>query len=137
MADVFKFFKNNLRSSYLGVDIGTTSIKVVEVERGGKFPRVINYGFLESGGRRCLWAAGLGLTGMILSKETFGISLAALVPPLAYFYRDKIKPAARAQSREEGAPDQAQSPASAAPAPAAPASAPQTAAAASSPEPKG
>ncbi|MEK7507927.1 MAG: type IV pilus assembly protein PilM [Patescibacteria group bacterium] len=52
MADIFKFFKNNLslNSSYLGVDIGTTSIKVVEVERGGKLPRVINYGFLESGG---------------------------------------------------------------------------------------
>ncbi len=50
MADVFKFFKSNLGSSYLGVDIGTTSIKVIEVERGGRLPRVINYGFLESGG---------------------------------------------------------------------------------------
>src|SRR3989344_3822717 len=50
MADIFKFFKNSGNSSCLGVDIGTTSIKVVEVERSGKLPRVINYGFLESGG---------------------------------------------------------------------------------------
>src|SRR3989344_4697353 len=50
MADVFKFFKKNSSDSYLGVDIGTTSIKVVEVRRGEKLPRVVNYGFLESGG---------------------------------------------------------------------------------------
>jgi len=36
-------------SSYLGVDIGTTSIKVVEV-KGGKRPKVVNYGLLESSG---------------------------------------------------------------------------------------
>ncbi len=49
MADIFKFFKNN-STACLGVDIGTTSIKVAEVQRGGRIPRVINYGFLESGG---------------------------------------------------------------------------------------
>ena len=50
MVDLFKFFKKNSSDSYLGVDIGTTSIKVVEVRRGEKLPRVVNYGFLESGG---------------------------------------------------------------------------------------
>jgi type IV pilus assembly protein PilM len=35
-------------SAYLGVDIGTTSIKVAEVRGGDQRPRVTNYGILES-----------------------------------------------------------------------------------------
>src|SRR6266568_593984 len=34
--------------SYLGVDIGTTSIKAIEVKPGKQLPAIINYGFLES-----------------------------------------------------------------------------------------
>lgn len=45
---IFKFFKQSVFPSYLGVDIGTTSIKVVEVKPGKQLPEVINYGFLES-----------------------------------------------------------------------------------------
>jgi type IV pilus assembly protein PilM len=37
-------------SGYLGIDIGTTSIKVVEVRQGKKRPQVTNYGLLESSG---------------------------------------------------------------------------------------
>ncbi len=36
--------------SYLGVDIGTTSIKAIEVKPGKQLPAIINYGFLESSG---------------------------------------------------------------------------------------
>jgi type IV pilus assembly protein PilM len=43
-------FNRFLTSSYLAVDIGTTSIKAVELARGEKAPRVINYGILESSG---------------------------------------------------------------------------------------
>jgi type IV pilus assembly protein PilM len=46
----FKFFKQSVFPSYLGVDIGTTSIKVVEVKQGKQLPEVVNYGFLESSG---------------------------------------------------------------------------------------
>ncbi len=35
-------------ANYLGVDIGTTSIKVVEVRGGKQRPQVVNYGLLES-----------------------------------------------------------------------------------------
>lgn len=35
-------------ANYLGVDIGTTSIKVVEVKNGKQRPQVVNYGLLES-----------------------------------------------------------------------------------------
>ncbi len=34
--------------TYLGIDIGTTSIKVVEMERGVTKPSLLNYGYLES-----------------------------------------------------------------------------------------
>ena len=37
-----------MASAYLGVDIGTTSIKAVEVRGGKDRPRVTNYGILES-----------------------------------------------------------------------------------------
>lgn len=47
---MLNFFKNGLSSSYLAVDIGTTSIKAMEIAGGGKAPRVVNYGFLESSG---------------------------------------------------------------------------------------
>lgn len=40
--------KQTIAPSYLGVDIGTTSIKVVEVEQGKEMPRITNYAFLES-----------------------------------------------------------------------------------------
>lgn len=50
MASIFKFFKQSVFPSYLGVDIGTTSIKIVEVRQGKQLPEVVNYGFLESSG---------------------------------------------------------------------------------------
>ncbi len=43
------FFKKLLSSSsVLGVDIGTTSIKVVELKKTGEAPELVNYGLLET-----------------------------------------------------------------------------------------
>ncbi|MBS3903268.1 MAG: type IV pilus assembly protein PilM [Anaplasmataceae bacterium] len=39
--------RQSLFPTYLGVDIGTTSIKVVEVKQGKQLPQVVNYGFSE------------------------------------------------------------------------------------------
>jgi len=50
MINPFKFFRQKIFSSYLGVDIGTTSIKVVEVRGGKQLPEVVNYGLLQSSG---------------------------------------------------------------------------------------
>ena len=50
MARPFSFFSKSTPSACLGIDIGTTSIKAVEVRRGDKAPRVTNYGMLESSG---------------------------------------------------------------------------------------
>lgn len=50
MLRAFNFLKQTVSPSYLGVDIGTTSIKMVEVGRGEKLPRLLNYGILESQG---------------------------------------------------------------------------------------
>ena len=45
------FFKSWFgEKTYLGVDIGTTSIKIAEVAFGGKTPRIVNYALLESRG---------------------------------------------------------------------------------------
>lgn len=48
--EIFKSFKQKIFPSYLGIDIGTTSIKAVEVKPGKELPEVINYGMLESSG---------------------------------------------------------------------------------------
>lgn len=50
MANIFKVLRKSIFPSYLGVDIGTTSIKVVEVKPGKELPEVVNYALLESSG---------------------------------------------------------------------------------------
>lgn len=50
MENPFNLFKRTVFPSYLGVDIGTTSIKVVEVKQGEHRPQIVNYGLLESSG---------------------------------------------------------------------------------------
>jgi type IV pilus assembly protein PilM len=42
------FLKQQISPSFLGVDIGTTSMKIVEVDQGKQLPRLTNYAFLES-----------------------------------------------------------------------------------------
>ncbi len=46
--DLFKFLKQQVSSSFLGVDIGTSSIKIVEVDRGDQKPRLLNYAIIEN-----------------------------------------------------------------------------------------
>ena len=48
MFNPFRAIKQQIAPSYLAVDIGTTSIKAVEVEQGKTVPRITNYGTLES-----------------------------------------------------------------------------------------
>jgi type IV pilus assembly protein PilM len=50
MDNPFNFFQRTVFPSYLGVDIGTTSIKVAEVRNGKDRPELVNYGILESSG---------------------------------------------------------------------------------------
>ncbi|TSC60583.1 MAG: Uncharacterized protein LiPW15_461 [Parcubacteria group bacterium LiPW_15] len=45
---LFDFFKSQGSTSYLGVDIGTTSIKIAELEKGKSAPRLLNYALLET-----------------------------------------------------------------------------------------
>lgn len=45
-----KALRQKVFPSYLGVDIGTTSIKVVEVKQGKTLPSIVNYGLLQSSG---------------------------------------------------------------------------------------
>jgi type IV pilus assembly protein PilM len=50
MQNPFNLFQQRLSGACLGVDIGTTSIKIVEVNGGKEKPAILNYGFLESSG---------------------------------------------------------------------------------------
>lgn len=46
--DIFKFLKQQVSSSFLGIDIGTSSIKIVEVGKGNQRPRLLNYAIIEN-----------------------------------------------------------------------------------------
>lgn len=48
--DYFSAIKQKLLPAYIGIDIGTTSMKVVEVKQGKQLPLVTNYGILELSG---------------------------------------------------------------------------------------
>ena len=50
MANPFASLRQKILPSYLGVDIGTTSIKLVEVKQGKKLPQIVNYAHLQSSG---------------------------------------------------------------------------------------
>ncbi len=50
MWNPIKLLQQKIFTSALGIDIGTTSIKAVEVTGGDPLPKIINYGFLESSG---------------------------------------------------------------------------------------
>ncbi len=100
---MFKFitetFSSLVGGSYLGVDIGTTSIKVVEVGIGVEKPVLRNYGILESYEHldrptAALQGSGLALvereTGELLKlvierMRTRARSVVATVPPFAVF----------------------------------------------------
>jgi len=45
----FSRFTRGTPQERLGIDIGTTSVKIVEARRGTKGPEVVNYGLLEAG----------------------------------------------------------------------------------------
>jgi type IV pilus assembly protein PilM len=55
----FRALKQQVVPRFLGVDIGTTSIKMVEVDQGERLPRLLNYAVLES--RGSLGTANLAL----------------------------------------------------------------------------
>ncbi len=48
MTNPFNFLKRTIIPDFLGVDIGTTSLKIVEVDQGKQLPRLTNYAILES-----------------------------------------------------------------------------------------
>jgi type IV pilus assembly protein PilM len=51
MANPFSFFtslRQKISPRCLGVDIGTTSIKIVEADQGKQLPRILNYALLET-----------------------------------------------------------------------------------------
>jgi type IV pilus assembly protein PilM len=87
MNNPFSFLKSE---SYLGVDIGTTSIKMVEVQRGRKAPRLVNYGILESSGYLARANQALQTSGLKIFEEDAVALLKALVKSLGTSTKDVI-----------------------------------------------
>jgi type IV pilus assembly protein PilM len=78
------------KEAYLGVDIGTTSIKMVEVTAGKKAPRVVNYGILESSGYLSRANQALQTSGLKIFEEDAVTLLKALIKQLAPSTHDAI-----------------------------------------------
>ncbi|HUC31376.1 MAG TPA: type IV pilus assembly protein PilM [Candidatus Paceibacterota bacterium] len=78
------------KKSYLGVDIGTTSIKMVEVTAGKKAPRVVNYGILESSGYLARANQALQTSGLKIFEEDAVTLLKALVKELGSSTKDAV-----------------------------------------------
>ncbi len=79
MANPFSFIQKNIAPSYLGVDIGTTSIKMAEVKKGNKAPRIVNYGILESSGYLSRANQALQTSGLKIFESEIVELLKALV----------------------------------------------------------
>lgn len=76
--------------SYLGVDIGTTSIKMVEVAAGKKSPRVVNYGLLESSGYLTRANQALQTSGLKIFEADAVTLLKALIKELGTSTKEAI-----------------------------------------------
>ena len=87
MENPFSLFKSD---SYLGVDIGTTSIKMAEIQAGKRAPRVVNYGILESSGYLARANQALQTSGLKIFEEDAVALLKALVKELGTKTRDAI-----------------------------------------------
>lgn len=70
-------FQHN--DAYLGVDIGTTSIKMVEVKAGAKGPQIANYGILESSGYLSRANQALQTSGLKIFEADIVVMLKALI----------------------------------------------------------
>lgn len=80
----FRFLKQQIAPRFLGVDIGTTSIKMVEVEQGERLPRLLNYAILES-------QSSLGRVNMALQTSSLKLFEAEAVD-LLRLALGKMKP---------------------------------------------
>lgn len=87
MDNPFSFLKTE---AYLGVDIGTTSIKMAEVTAGKKAPRIVNYGILESSGYLARANQALQTSGLKIFEEDAVALLKALLKALGTKTRDAI-----------------------------------------------
>jgi type IV pilus assembly protein PilM len=87
MSNLFPFFQPE---TYLGVDIGTTSIKMVEVQRGKKAPRILNYGILESSGYLMRANQALQTSGLKIFEQDAVALLKTLVKSMGASTKDAI-----------------------------------------------
>lgn len=81
---LMRFFSNLFSSSRLGIDIGTTSLKAVEVAMHGTIPQLLNYGILES-------RSSLARANTVFQSSSLQLFDSAVVDLLKQLIRD-MKP---------------------------------------------
>jgi len=79
--NVLDFFNPN--NAVLGIDIGTTSIKVVEVKSGPHGPQIMNYSILESSGYLSRANQALQTSGLKIFEADMVTMLKALIKEMA------------------------------------------------------
>jgi len=77
------FLKGSAGAPCLGLDIGTTSIKIAEVAFGGKTPRIVNYALLESRGSLARANTALQTSTLKLFDEEIRGFLRSLIAKMA------------------------------------------------------
>jgi type IV pilus assembly protein PilM len=87
MQNPFSFFQ---KDGYLGVDIGTTSIKMVEVKAGKNAPMVTNYGYLESSGYLARANQALQTSGLKIFESDIIELLKTLVKQVGTSTKDVV-----------------------------------------------
>jgi type IV pilus assembly protein PilM len=78
------------KKSYLGVDIGTTSIKMVEVKAGRTGPQLANYGILESSSYLARANQALQTSGLKIFETDVVTMLKALIKEVGVSTKDAI-----------------------------------------------
>jgi type IV pilus assembly protein PilM len=76
---LFNFLSKPQDGSVLGLDIGTTSIKMVEIGKKGQTPELVNYGILETKGSVSRTNTALQTSGLKLFEKEAGEFLKALI----------------------------------------------------------
>jgi len=80
MFDFLKSFKSFVAPSYLGVDIGTASIKIAEIVRTeGQWPKLVNYGILESYGHLERINSAIQTTSLKMAEKETAAFLKTLI----------------------------------------------------------
>src|SRR4051812_34166277 len=90
MQNPFGKLRTMVSPSYLGVDIGTTAIKAVEVKKGKQLPEVMNYASIESRSHLVRQGSVIQTSGLKMFDSQVADLLRTLIDKMQPQSRDAI-----------------------------------------------